>query len=169
MTSTWIKVISAGVLLSASAYVLTASAMHHGNEGMHNRGEHMVKVLELNEEQRGLFDAMRQAHHPKQDRKAQRDVYKELIAVAQQDSFDSEKAQRIVADIGREAGEKAYRHAEAYHVFYSSLNEEQRVKFTAMHESRAERWKEKMERRKEDRQSEHEREHSGKHHLDKQD
>ena len=171
MTSTWMKAISAGVLFSAGAYALTASAMHHSEEGMHQRGEHMVKVLELNEEQRGLFDAMREEHKPKQDRKARLDMRRELITLAQQDNFDAEKAQRMAEQIGREASQQAYRHAEAYHAFYSSLNEQQRTKFTALHEVRAERLKGMMERRDEWRKSKHphDGDHEGKHHHDKQD
>ncbi len=166
MKATWMKAISAGVLFSAGAYALTASAMHHGEEGMHQRGEHMAKLLDLNEQQRGLFEAMRAEHMPKQDRKARLDMRKELITLAQQDNFDAGKAQRMAAEIGREASQLAYRHAEAYHAFYSSLSEEQRTKFTALHEARAERWKDKMERREEGRKSKHEHgdEHRGKHH-----
>ncbi|HSG60510.1 MAG TPA: Spy/CpxP family protein refolding chaperone [Pseudomonadales bacterium] len=132
----WLKIMAMGLVVSAAGYTLNTVAMHPSEENLHNSDEQMIALLDLNEEQKLLFDAMHHGHRGIQDKMARVDTRKALHELARQENFDVNKAQRIAEAVGREASIKAYYRAEALHRFYRSLSEEQRAKFDVQHESR---------------------------------
>jgi Spy/CpxP family protein refolding chaperone len=128
--------VAVGAVLSTASYAFSALAMHPKDD----RGDQQRHVLEeqlnLSDEQRSLFEDMHGGTPARQDKRARIDKHEQLRHIAQQDAFDAEKAKQIAEDIGREASDTAFQRAQSLHMFYASLNDEQRAIFNAHHEKR---------------------------------
>ncbi|MEY3017216.1 MAG: motif family protein [Pseudomonadota bacterium] len=153
------KAMAVGVLVGACGLALNVSANHHEGEDRPERGERMVELLKLDDQQRSLFNEMRSLHHPKGKDKRM-DEHQALIQLAQQERFDRASAQAMADKIGSEASHKALQHAEAYHAFYRSLSDEQRTTFDALHEVRRANMENKMKKGG----GKHDKEHGEQHH-----
>lgn len=163
-----IKGISAAVLTASLVFTATSFAMHHGDADKKNeqdvgghRIEHMITVLELNEQQIDAFKAMHlDKDERKQDKMARKDLRQQLHELAMQDQLDEAKMNQLADKIASEARAVAVDRSRAFHNFYSSLSAEQKQKFNDMHAAMQQRGADRMEKRekkekRDDRHKEH--------------